>query len=433
MGLASFAGTLSRIRAGHCDRRPMLAYSMLLYIHVPFCRAKCRYCAFYSVPLAGAAAVRSYTDALLMEIALWSGRLGRETVIDSVFFGGGTPSLLPVKAVAAVMDRVRKAFTVAPGAEISFEANPDSVLAIGYAHEIAAAGVNRLSLGVQSLDDAALSVLGRPHTAREAAMAFEAARSANFASVSLDLIWGLPGQRRRDWMREIAAACKLQPDHLSCYGLTLEEGTPLARAHADGLISLPPEKDQAAMYMDGTEYLENQGYLQYEISNFARMGFQCRHNLGYWEGKDYIGLGPAATSTLNSVRWTNPYDIAKWRRMVKTGEICPDSEQLTPKIRLLETVMLRLRTARGLRLRAYRDMTGRDFMKDNRKLVHMLHRQGLIRIRDGYLRLTRNGMLVSNAILEHIFDAMDAQLGTASGHPPLSGDRRGPSGRGDPA
>lgn len=390
---------------------------MLLYIHVPFCRAKCRYCAFHSVPLTSAAAMRAYTDALLLEIALWGDRLGGETAIESVFFGGGTPSLLPVKTVAAVMDRLRKAFRIAPGAEISFEANPDSVLAIGYAHEIAATGVNRLSLGVQSMDDATLAALGRPHTAREAAMAVEVARSADFASISLDLIWGLPGQRRKDWMRELAAACRLQPDHLSCYGLTLEEGTPLARAHADGLITLPPEKDQAAMYMDGTEYLENQGYLQYEISNFARMGFQCRHNLGYWEGKDYIGLGPAAVSTLNSVRWTNPCDIAEWRTMVKTGAPCPGAEQLTPKIRLLETVMLRLRTARGLRLRAYRDMTGRDFMKDNRKLVNMLHRQGLIRIRDGYLRLTRNGMLVSNAILEYVFDAMDTQL-----HGPPGGD-----------
>ncbi|MCC8194269.1 MAG: radical SAM family heme chaperone HemW, partial [Deltaproteobacteria bacterium] len=263
---------------------------MLLYIHVPFCRAKCRYCAFYSVPLPGPEALRAYTDTLLREIAFWGDALGNVPV-ESIFFGGGTPSLLPPKAVKAVLDRVRRAFTVSPKAEISMEANPESFLAIGYAHEIASLGVNRISLGVQSLDDDALSALGRPHTRREALMAYELARAADFSSVSLDLIWGLPGQRRRDWTRELAEAASLRPDHLSCYGLTLEEGTPMAAANADGLIALPEEQEQAAMYVEGAEYLETAGLLQYEISNFARMGFQCRHNLGYWESRDYLGLG----------------------------------------------------------------------------------------------------------------------------------------------
>ena len=393
---------------------------MLLYIHVPFCRAKCRYCAFYSVPLPGVSALQRYTDTLLREIALWGDRLGAVTV-ESIFFGGGTPSLLPPKALRAILDRVRKAFAVSPKAEISLEANPDSLLAIGYAHEIASLGINRLSLGVQSLSDDALAALGRPHGRREALMAYELARSANFASVSLDLIWGLPGQRRRDWMRELAEAVSLQPDHLSCYGLTLEDGTPMAKAQAEGLITLPEEKDQAAMYVDGADYLETAGLLQYEISNFARMGFQCRHNLGYWENSDYLGLGPAATSTMKGLRWTNPRDIAAWRESVRAGTPGNDAEVLTPKIRLLETVMLRLRTTRGLRIKAYRDMTGRDFMKDNKELLHLLHRQGLVRFRNGYVRLTRNGMLVSNSILEYLFDAMDFQLegGKEDGQPAL--------------
>lgn len=382
---------------------------MLLYIHVPFCRAKCRYCAFYSVPLQSGKDLTAYTDALLSEIALWGDRLG-PVPVESIFFGGGTPSLLPPKTVGAILNRAAKAFSVAPNAEISFEANPDSFLAIGYAHELAATGVNRVSLGVQSFDADCLHALGRPHGSREAALAYDAARSANFSSVSLDLIWGLPGQKRRDWMRELATACALQPDHLSCYGLTLEEGTPMFEAHEEGLISLPPEKDQAAMYVDGADYLESRGYLQYEISNYARMGFQCRHNLGYWEGHDYIGCGPAATSTHKNLRWTNPDDIAAWLNTVKRGICGHDAERLTPRIRLLETVMLRLRTTRGLRLKAYRELAGRDILKDNKKLIHMLHAQGLIRIKSGYLRLTRNGMLVSNAILEHLFEAMDFQL-----------------------
>ena len=395
---------------------------MLLYIHVPFCRFKCRYCAFYSEPLSEltdpGGAVRDYTQTLLSEIALWGDRLGT-VAVESVFFGGGTPSLLPPNALAAILDRLRGAFVISPKAEISLEANPDSFLAIGYAHETAALGINRISLGVQSLNEDALAALGRPHGRREAQMAYEQARAAGFGSVSFDLIWGLPGQRRRDWMRELAEAVKMQPDHLSCYGLTLEDGTPMARAHDEGLISLPSEKDQAAMYVDGADYLETAGYLQYEISNFARMGFQCRHNVGYWESADYIGMGPGATSTLKGLRWTNPQNLAEWADRVRRGTVGNDAERLTPKIRLLETVMLRLRTTRGLRLKAYRELTGRDFMKDNKELLHLLHRQGLARFRNGYARLTRTGMLVSNAILEHLFDAVDNQLpGDGNSLPP---------------
>ena len=382
---------------------------MLLYIHVPFCRAKCRYCAFYSIPLPGAHALRTYTDTVLREIALWGDTLGN-VPIESIFFGGGTPSLLPPKAVGTILNRVRKTFTVSAKAEVSLEANPESFLAIGYAHEVAALGINRISLGVQSLNQNGLALLGRPHGKREALAAYELARAAGFASVSLDLIWGLPGQKRRDWMRELAEAVSLHPDHLSCYGLTLEEGTPLADACSKGIITLPEEKDQAAMYVDGAEYLETAGLLQYEVSNFARMGFQCRHNLGYWENADYLGLGPGATSTINGSRWTNPQDITAWIRNVRDSVPAQDVEELSPKTRLLESVMLRLRTTRGLRVKAYREMTGRDFMQDNKQLIHLLHRQGLIRIRNGYVRLTRNGLLVSNSILEHLFDAIDTQL-----------------------
>lgn len=378
---------------------------MLLYIHVPFCRAKCRYCAFYSVPLSGPDALRAYTETLLSEIALWGDRMER-TPVETIFFGGGTPSLLPSSMLRAVLDRIRETFAVSPDTEISMEANPESFLALGYAYEAAAAGINRLSLGVQSLLEESLSALGRPHGKKEALAAFELARAARFKSVSLDLIWGLPGQRRRDWLRELAEAVSLMPDHLSCYSLTLEDGTPMADAAAMGLIALPEEKELAAMYMEGAAYLEEAGYLQYEISNFARMGFQCRHNLGYWEGADYLGLGPGATSTMRSARWTNPADLAAWRRLVAEKASAPAPETLTPEIRLMETVMLRLRTTRGLRLKAYRDLTGRDFTQDHKSLVHLLHRQGLLRILNGYARLTRNGMLVSNAILEHLFDAM---------------------------
>ena len=383
---------------------------MQLYIHVPFCRSKCLYCSFYSVPIGSdAALVREYVDTLLAEIAFWGDRLGKARM-DTVFFGGGTPSLLPAKAVAIILDRVRRAFDLSPHAEISLEANPESFLAIGFAHEAASAGITRLSLGVQSLDDALLARLGRPHSERQALAAYDAARSAGFASVGMDLIWGLPGQRNKDWLLELARVAAMQPDHLSCYGLTLEEGTPLAHACACGEVALPSEKEQASMYLDGAAYLESQGLLQYEISNFARMGFQCRHNLGYWEGQPYLGLGPAATSTISNRRWTNPQSIGGWMDGVRSGRVADNAEQLTPLVRVLENVMLRLRTARGLRLKAYREITGRDFVKDNKLLVHALHREGLLRIRNGYVRLTRNGMLVSDNILAHLFESLETKL-----------------------
>lgn len=386
---------------------------MLLYIHVPFCRSKCRYCAFYSQPLAkgrsGGLELRGYLDTLLAELALWGDRLGKARV-ESIFFGGGTPSLLPPKAIGVVLDRARSIFQVERNAEISIEANPESFMAFGYAYELAAAGVNRLSLGAQSMDPAMLRFLGRPHTVRQTNTSVELARQAGFGSINLDLIWGLPEQRERQWMEELKAACRLRPDHFSCYGLTLEEGTPMAEDFHAGRFTLPPEKEQAAMYVHGSEYLESEGYVQYEISNYARMGFQCRHNLGYWEGQDYLGLGPAATSTIGARRWSNPEDMAVWAEQVRAGASGRDAEELTPRIRVLETVMLRLRTSRGLRVKAYQELTGRDFLRDNKALLHLLHREGLLRIRHGYVCLTRTGMLVSNAILERLFDAVEAQL-----------------------
>lgn len=475
---------------------------MLLYIHVPFCRRKCRYCAFHSLPLIGeggtspapealqtphadtaitagptaasaalagvapvttsaqaisgqdghtstkghgvppesppgptanaagmsggiagivdraggamrsctpAEALPAYVETLFSELALWGDRLGNAPV-ETIFFGGGTPSLLPPHVVAAILDRVHRTFSVAPGAEISLEANPESLSNRQQARALYNAGVNRLSLGVQALDDALLHLMGRPHRARDAIRAFNAARDAGFTNISLDFIWGLPGQRLRQWLDQLREVVRLRPEHLSCYGLTLEEGTPLTADVESGSITLPVEREQAAMFMQGAERLEEAGYLQYEISNFARMGFQCHHNLGYWEGRDYLGLGPSATSTIDGLRWTNPYDHGAWHESVRTGRIGADAERLDLTVRVLELVMLRLRTTRGLRVKAYRELTGRDFLRDHKPLVHLLHRNGLVRIRDGYLRLTRNGMLVSNSILERFFERSETLL-----------------------
>lgn len=379
---------------------------MLIYIHVPFCRSKCGYCAFHSeVPQGNA--VQEYVDTLLREIALWGDRLG-SVAVQTVFFGGGTPSVLPARAVSVIMNRLRAAFAIEKTAEVSFEANPESVASMDYMQALLDAGINRLSMGFQSMDPAMLKLLGRPHSVRDGIRTFELARTMGFGNINLDFIWGLPDQRLKLWLDDLRSIVKLGPDHLSCYGLTIEECTPLERAFQQGKVKLPDDNEQGKMFIYGAEYLESQGYLHYEVSNFARMGFQCRHNVGYWEGADYLGLGPAAVSTLAGRRWTNPSDLGEYGQSVLQGTIGHEAETLTLLERIQELVMLRLRTTRGLRVKAYRELTGRDFIKDNKSLIHALHRNKLVRIRNGYLSLTRNGLLVSNSILERFFSEIEA-------------------------
>lgn len=388
---------------------------MLLYIHVPFCRRKCRYCAFHSEPQMGeepsesALRMRAYLDVLMLELAQWSDRLGRQTV-DTVFFGGGTPSLLPPRTVGTILDRVRRCFQLSSGAEITLEANPESLDNRALVREYLRVGVNRISLGIQSLDDGMLTLLGRTHRVSGVFTAYRAIRDAYCPNVSVDLMWGLPGQKPRSWKKTIRDIIDLRPDHISAYGLTLEPGTPLDMDCESGRLTLPTEREQASMYVQGAELLEEAGLMQYEVSNFARIGYQCRHNMGYWEGQDYLGLGPAATSTISGRRWTNPPDLSLWGRQVTAKRISDDLETLDTETRVLELMMLRLRTTRGLRLRAYRELTGRDFMKDHKKFIHALHKNGLIRILNGYLSLTRNGMLVSNSILGNLFETAHVLL-----------------------
>lgn len=353
--------------------------------------------------------MQRYLNTVMQEIALWGDRLG-SLPVETIFFGGGTPSLLPANALAAIIGRIRRSFSITPTAEISIEANPESVASMETMHILRDAGVNRLSLGVQSLDNATLHSLGRPHTSREAIRTFELARTMGFSNINIDLIWGLPDQRLKLWLDDLKRITKLGPEHLSCYGLTVEEGTPLEKDCLQGKLSLPNENEQAKMFLYGAEYLESRGYLHYEISNFAKMGFSCRHNLGYWEGADYLGVGPSAVSTIRGRRWADPLDFAEYEQAVSSGTIGTLTERLTPFERVQELVMLRLRTSRGLRLKAYRKITGHDFVKDHRELIHALHKNGLIRLRNGYLTLTPNGMLVSNTILENIFSRMEETL-----------------------
>ncbi len=382
---------------------------MLIYIHVPFCRSRCPYCAFHSQPIGrdrngeGARDIQRYVDALLMELALWGKRM-RGRPVRTVFFGGGTPSLLSPAAVGSLLESVRSSFTLDRNAEITLEANPESFRSALLAHDYRKAGVTRLSIGMQSLDPNMLHALGRAHKAEDCYQAFHLARDAGFANVGVDLMWGLPGQSVRHWLQTLKDIVKLGPEHISAYGLTLEPGTPFATAREKGQLTLPNDHDLRLMFLEGVAFLEKRGYLQYEISNFSRMGYSCRHNIGYWEGEEYLGLGPSATSTIGTVRFTNPASLTEWEEKVRAGTVGGFDEELTPLIRLVEMIMLSLRTTRGLSLDRYKSMTGRDFLVDNKRFVQALHENGLIRVRSNHMRLTVQGMLVSNSILSNLID-----------------------------
>lgn len=348
--------------------------------------------------------MRAYMDTLHLELAQWHDKLGKVPV-TSIFFGGGTPSLLPLKVIKTTLDKIRRAFDVTPDAEITLEANPESLTGRPQIREYMRYGINRLSMGVQSLDDGHLAMLGRVHTARQAVQTYRMVREAGFPNISLDLMWGLPTQRVRHWLDTLGQLADLRPEHISAYGLTLESGTALAAECDNGELVLPPERDQALMYTQGADVLEEKGFVQYEVSNFSRIGYHCKHNMGYWEGEDYLGLGPSATSTINGRRWTNPCGLGDWGRAVTGKYIAEDAEVLDTRNRVVELIMLRLRTTRGLRLKAYEELTGRDFMTDHKSVVQALHRNKLVRIMHGYMRLTRGGMLVSSSILAHLFAA----------------------------
>ena len=374
---------------------------ILLYIHVPFCRSKCGYCAFHS-KVWDQATYRWYINVLLKEIELWGDRL-KNPAIKTIFFGGGTPTLITTTDMRRIMSAIRKNFTIISGAEVTMEANPESARDKEYVRSLVDLGVNRLSLGAQSLDDEMLKTLGRAHTSREIFQAVWAARSAGIANLSIDLIWGLPEQRVKTWKNELARVVKeIQPEHLSCYGLSLEPGTAMTKLCADDKLILPPEQELARMFIYGAELLEGHGYLQYEISNFARMGFTCSHNQGYWDGESYLGLGPAAVSTLGNRRFTNPKHMDEYDAAVRGGWVGQEFEFLDPETQAQEQAMLALRTTRGLNLAVFKKKAGFDILKKDEALIHTLHKNGLIRISQGFLRLTKNGMLVSNSIIERL-------------------------------
>jgi len=373
---------------------------MLLYIHVPFCRRKCRYCAFVSWP-AGDHELETYLDHLLLELRFWSQELARPR-IESIFIGGGTPSCLSLAQLEQLFAGIDSGFRLDPGLEVTIEANPESLWPRPELETLPRLGVTRLSLGGQSFSDPALTWLGRGHTADDISRAVDRAGGAGFESINLDLLYGLPGQSVRSWLDELAMATSHGISHLSCYGLTPEPETPLAADVRSGHAILPEGDEQADMYVSGAEFLENHGFLQYEISNFARNGAVCAHNLVIWQGRDYLGCGPAAVSTVKGRRWTNPFSLPEYVEAIKSGELGQTCEALGHGHKVREFVMLSLRTTQGLSCYEYFNVTGRDFCSEHAGILKSLRERGLIHLHPDRVALSRQGMAVCDAVLERL-------------------------------
>jgi oxygen-independent coproporphyrinogen-3 oxidase len=375
-----------------------------LYVHLPFCRAKCAYCDFNSYARQEHL-IPAYVDALLREATLWAepGAVGR---VETLYFGGGTPSLLPIAETRRLLDGLRQRFDVAGDAEVTMEANPESVDAT-HLRTLRRLGVNRLSLGLQSFDDAELHFLGRIHDAARAERAYCDAREAAFDSVSVDLIFGLPGQTVAQWRRSLERAIALGPDHLSLYALTLEEGTPLARRVATGEC---PESDpdvQADMYTWSSERLAAAGYEQYEISNWAKPGHRCSHNLTYWHSEPYLGLGAGAHSYVDGYRLANERAPERYIELVAAGRgERPWDPTTAPHVESVEhpdaeremsdAVILGLRLTEGVSLQGLSERFGVDLGERYDREIDELAALGLLESVDGRIRLTERGRLLGN-------------------------------------
>ena len=375
-----------------------------IYVHVPFCRSKCQYCDFYSLTTKDDKLMDGYIDAMVTHIKE-AGALAPSYKVDTVYFGGGTPSFFGADGMATILTAIRKAFDVVNDAEITFEANPDSV-SDKLLRRLRAEGFNRVSLGIQCDDDAILQKLGRPHSYAQAVSAVQRIRRAGFRNLSLDLMYGLPGQTLDMWEKTLRRVLALNPEHMSCYGLKVEERTPLYQYR--DLCGLPDDDTQADMYLSAVEILRAKGYRQYEISNFAKKGLTSRHNMKYWTGGEYLGFGPDASSDFAGKRFTVIRDLYGYVEAIKKGgSVMADVQEVPPRERAGEYLMTRLRTTNGISQEEYEKLYLLPF-GPLEQVLERYARQGQAAITsDGRWYLTPEGFLISNTIITDLLIAQD--------------------------
>lgn len=372
-----------------------------LYIHIPYCLQKCRYCDFFSVPNRESAP--AYARALLKEMELTRERMGEPLSVPSVFFGGGTPTALPVKTLCALLEGIEKHFSLQAGAEISLECNPGTATIQDFSL-LKAAGFNRLSLGLQSTENRLLKAIGRIHSYEDFLAAFSKAREAGFDNINVDLMHGLPGQSPQGYLESLQKVCALKPEHVSAYCLILEEGTPLSLDVQEGRVHLPQEDVVADMEDTGMAYLKAHGYGRYEISNFAQRGKQCRHNLIYWNNQPYVGLGAGAHSSCPGDagwrRWENPSDIQGYIQALQENRLPRrEAPPLSKGEEAFETVMLGLRKVEGLSRAAFSARFGKPLEEFFPKAVKEIAQRGWWADTPGFAALNERGLDMLNTAL----------------------------------
>lgn len=368
-----------------------------IYIHVPFCVRKCNYCAFVS-GTPSSEELAEYTDLLLRELHLHH-RSSRP--INSIYFGGGTPSLLQPEKLSRLLETIAGWSDISPDAEITLEANPGTV-DYRQLKEFRDAGINRLSIGIQSFDDHFLELLGRIHTSSQSHQVFRDARCAGFNNISIDVMHSLPGQGLEQWQAELLNALSVHPEHISIYGLTVEKGTPFALTYPENSPALPDDDLSADMFELADELLAEEGFEHYEIANYARAGYRSLHNSGYWRRDGYLGLGVAAHSFLREgygVRYSNSDTLAEYRQGVATGVLRRIAEhQLSQRDAMAEYIFLGLRLADGVRMSSFEREFGKSFESVYGPVAADLAHLGLVVQSSDMLVLTQRGMLLSNQV-----------------------------------
>jgi oxygen-independent coproporphyrinogen-3 oxidase len=371
-----------------------------LYVHIPFCERKCLYCDFYSVT--DAERVEDFLAALAQEIALQEDH-GKGSGFETIFFGGGTPSLLTPTQVERILSHLHAAFRIAPDAEVTLEANPGTVTGETL-RALRSLGINRLSIGIQSFSDHELKALGRIHDRAEALRCLDLARAAGFDNIGIDLIYSIPGQALAGWEDNLRTAVGLAPQHIAAYSLILEEGTPLARLVEAGAIRINSAELEAQMYEQAMAWLGARGYEHYEVSNYALPGFRCRHNCNYWSHENYLGFGPSAHSFWKEAegkrgrRWWNVADLSTYVDRLKNGVLPIESEeQVGAKEMLNECIFLGLRSS-GVDLARLRSDLNYDPEALQRDTVQWLLDENMAVLESGILRLTSKGFLLCDEI-----------------------------------
>ncbi|HID98054.1 MAG TPA: radical SAM family heme chaperone HemW [Thermodesulfobacteriaceae bacterium] len=373
-----------------------------MYIHIPFCTKKCPYCDFVSGP-ASPETKKRYLHAVRQEMLLAAERPMLSGLhFGSIFIGGGTPTTVQAEEIISLVDTALETFLFSGTPEITVEANPETV-SPAYLREIVCAGVNRVSIGAQDFADKGLAALGRNHTVDQVVAAYDAARAAKVPNVNLDLIYGWPGQSPEEWMKSLETAVSLEPDHISCYELTLEDCTAMAGEVAAGQVVLPSEREVYAMTEFVEEFLQEAGYEQYEISNFCKPGMECRHNINYWENGAYLGMGAGAVSFVPPKRFENTEKLSRFIELIFGGKRASMyAETLGPEARFREAVILALRMNRGIELRKFRLRWGYDLMLYYGDRVSEMIGAGFLNLTGGRLYLTRQGRRVANSVLSRL-------------------------------